>query len=259
MVQLMVYCKNHNIEIKAIDLGGGFPVESESQRNYSPQDIGQKLVELLKELVQKNSLVMPYLLFEPGKFIVANSAFGVVKVISKKKMPNKEILITDGSTYGFVPDVLAYKVNYDLLPICNLDKRVSRSYTVCGSTCDCIDVIGENKRLPLMKEKDLIMIMNCGAYSNVMSSNFNTSSFVISPVFFVGEKFASFLNFAETISANLWSIPFIFLKEFSRVLVPSISLPRTRIINSTFPFSTIKIIQPIHIKLFSYRSNNFFM
>lgn len=174
MIQLMVYCRDNDVEIKALDLGGGFPIESDSSKDYSPYDFGNKLIELLKELTQKNNLVMPYLLFEPGKFIVANSAFGVIKVISKKKMPHKELVITDGSTYGFVPDVLAYRANYDLFSVSNLDKRASKTYNICGCTCDCIDVIGSNKKLPPLKEDDLIMIMNCGAYSNVMASNFNT-------------------------------------------------------------------------------------
>jgi diaminopimelate decarboxylase len=174
MIQLMNYCKENGVEIKAIDLGGGFPVESDSQKIYSPHDFGHKLIELLKEQVQKNNLVMPHLIFEPGKFIVANSTFGVIKVISKKKMPDKELIITDGSTYGFVPDVLAYKANYDLLPVKHLDKRAAKEYNICGCTCDCIDVIGANKKMPMLGEGDLIMIMNCGAYSNVMASNFNT-------------------------------------------------------------------------------------
>ncbi|HRZ85705.1 MAG TPA: diaminopimelate decarboxylase [Candidatus Paceibacterota bacterium] len=175
MVSLMVYCKKMGVEIKSLDLGGGFPIEKDNGKKvYLPHDFGSELIDLLKEQIQKNDLIFPYLIFEPGKFIVANTMFGVIKVISKKQLPDKEILITDGSTYGFIPDALIYKAYYDIIPVTKIDKRATDNYTICGCTCDCIDIIGANRKLPHSEENDLLAVMDCGAYSNVMCSNFNT-------------------------------------------------------------------------------------
>jgi diaminopimelate decarboxylase len=173
-IQLMVYCKKKDVEIKAIDLGGGFPIKKENGKGYEPKEFGNELVNELKSLIQKNDLVMPYLIFEPGKFIVQSSMIGIIKVISRKKLIDKEIVITDGSTYGFVPDILAYKVSYDIFPVEKINKKATNIYNICGCTCDCIDILGSRRKLPSLEEGDLLAIMDCGAYSTVMSSNFNT-------------------------------------------------------------------------------------
>jgi hypothetical protein len=47
-------------------------------------------------------------------------------------------------------------------------------FTIAGCTCDCIDIIGNKRKLPVLGETDLLAIMDTGAYSNVMASNFNT-------------------------------------------------------------------------------------
>ncbi|MFA5995087.1 MAG: diaminopimelate decarboxylase [Patescibacteria group bacterium] len=173
MLDLMVYCDKRGVEIKTLDLGGGYPIDTED-KEYAPEDFGGKLIDLLRKLVKKHDLVLPYLILEPGKYIVANSTFGVVKVISKKQLTQQEMVITDGSTYGFVPDVLILKAFYNILPVNLIDKQPTNTYNICGCTCDCIDVIGQNRKLPYLQEDDLLAIMDCGAYSTVMASNFNT-------------------------------------------------------------------------------------
>ena len=95
-------------------------------------------------------------------------------MISKKNLGKRKVVITDGSTYAFVPDPIIYHAYYEMLPANKMNRRVSRRYTVAGCTCDSIDIIGSNREFPQLEENDLIAIMDCGAYSNVMASNFNT-------------------------------------------------------------------------------------
>ena len=172
--KLIAHCKKRDVEIKSIDLGGGFPYENDSPHYYSPKDFGKKLIKYLEHLCKRHEVVQPNLIFEPGKAIVMNAGIGVFSVLSKKKLPKRAMIITDASTYGFLPDVLVIKADYPILPATKMNRRRIRTYDLAGCTCDYIDMLEHNSKMPVLEEGDLLAAMDCGAYSNVMSSNFNT-------------------------------------------------------------------------------------
>ncbi|MEE8113976.1 MAG: hypothetical protein V3T23_06440, partial [Nitrososphaerales archaeon] len=45
--------------------------------------------------------------------------------------------------------------------------------TICGQICENTDVIAEGRRLPLIKDGDILAILNAGAYGFAMSSQYN--------------------------------------------------------------------------------------
>ncbi|HII71601.1 TPA: hypothetical protein HA265_02490 [Candidatus Woesearchaeota archaeon] len=55
-----------------------------------------------------------------------------------------------------------------------MDSPPDHTYDISGCTCDCIDKLGKQRQLPSLREGDLLAVMDCGAYSNVLASNFNT-------------------------------------------------------------------------------------
>lgn len=174
LLKLAKFCKEeHNIIIQDIDLGGGFPVQYNDEAIFTPEEMGKKFVRYFKKLLVNYDLQWPNLVFEPGKFIVANAGVGLVKVISKKPTKNKKILVTDGSTYAMLPDPIIYQTYYEILPATRMSLPRVRKYDIAGCTCDCIDILASNRKLPVLKENDILAIMDTGAYSNAMASNFN--------------------------------------------------------------------------------------
>ena len=73
-----------------------------------------------------------------------------------------------------LPDPIIYHCHYDILPATKMNCEKADTFTIFGCTCDCIDILGKNRQLPNLEENDLLAIMDCGAYSNVIASNFNT-------------------------------------------------------------------------------------
>lgn len=173
LLKLAKYCQYNNMTISTIDLGGGFPVEYGSKKVFQPEDMGNKFVKSFKRMIANLELHPPKLIFEPGKFIVATAGIGIVKVISVKKIGRNMLVVTDGSTYSMLPDPLIYHCYYDILPATKMRQRRWNEYTICGCTCDSIDRLGEDRWLPNLVAGDILAIMDCGAYSNVMASNFN--------------------------------------------------------------------------------------
>lgn len=173
LLKLTKYAIDKGAKITSIDLGGGIPVEYKS-KVFTPEDMGEEFTKKFKKLLNKFDLPELKLIFEPGKFCVANAGIGLVKVISKKKHETKSMIITDGSTYAMLPDPIIYHCHYDILPATKMNCEKADTFTIFGCTCDCIDILGKNRQLPNLEENDLLAIMDCGAYSNVIASNFNT-------------------------------------------------------------------------------------
>ncbi|MBI4239600.1 diaminopimelate decarboxylase [Candidatus Uhrbacteria bacterium] len=166
--------REHNQKISYIDLGGSFPVAYGDTEVFHPRDMGKKFSDYFVKLIYKANLPLPYLVFEPGKFFVANTGVGLTRVISKK-LRRTTTLVVDGSTYAFLPDPIIYEdAVYDILPASKMQQRRSQHYKIAGCTCDCIDTICKSVHLPQTKPGDLLAIMDCGAYSNTIASNFNS-------------------------------------------------------------------------------------
>jgi diaminopimelate decarboxylase len=174
LIKLAKYCKDHGVDIKFIDLGGGFPVQYKEEDIFYPEEIGETFVKKFRKMLDKHDLGRPVLVFEPGKFIVANTGIGLTKVISKKISRKKKDIITDGSTYAFLPDPIIDKRFYDVLPATKMNKRRSENYNIQGCTCDIIDIMAKRRKLPKLSTGDILAFMDVGAYSNVLASNFNT-------------------------------------------------------------------------------------
>jgi len=177
LMRLVQFSTAQGVKIDTIDLGGGFPPEAPHYlrpgKYFSPAKLGEKFVPFFQNLFEQAELSKPTLVFEPGKFIVATSGIGLLEVVSKKKLGKKEMLVTNASCYSMFPDIFISKCKYELLPAQDMLVRRLHRYDVVGCTCDCLDVISRNEFMPLMKAKDLIAVMDCGAYSYVMASNFN--------------------------------------------------------------------------------------
>jgi len=174
LIKLAKYCKDKGVQIQFIDLGGGFPVKYKDEDIFYPEEIGESFVKNFTKLCDKYEIGRPVLVFEPGKFIVANTGIGLTKVISKKTLRKKKYAITDGSTYAFLPDPIIDKRFYDVLPATKMDMRRSETYNLQGCTCDVIDVMAKKRKLPKLMPGDILAFMDVGAYSNVLASNFNT-------------------------------------------------------------------------------------
>jgi diaminopimelate decarboxylase len=161
-------------KVEYLDLGGGFPVEYGDAKIFTPEEVGSTLVPELEDLTDELGLPRMTLIFEPGKFIVANSGIGVTRVVSVKDLGERKLAIVDGSTYAMLPDPLTWECYYHILPVNKMETEPSETYDIHGSTCDYLDRIGKDRKLPALNEGDLLAVMDTGAYSNVLASNFNT-------------------------------------------------------------------------------------
>lgn len=179
LLKLAKYARGKGVHVKYIDLGGGFPIEHDNVgKAFDVSVEGPKIIARVKEAMDKHGFSgdsAPTIIFEPGKGIVGNSGIGLAKAVSIKPLGPKKTVVLDGSTYAFTPDPLIYDWYYEIICATKMNQRHKAIFDIAGNTCDSEDILGLNRKLPESTATgDIFAIMDCGAYSNVLASNFNT-------------------------------------------------------------------------------------
>jgi ornithine decarboxylase len=152
-------------KIRILDIGGGFPVK------YHPdvkdfRVLAKKLNTEIKRLFPKDMQILA----EPGRFLVANTAELVAKVVGKAVRDGKTCYyINDGVYHTYSGQVFDH-VNYPVLAFKDGETHIS---AVFGPTCDAFDTITLSAELPELEIGDLVYSENIGAYSHASSTCFN--------------------------------------------------------------------------------------
>ncbi|MFV3384034.1 diaminopimelate decarboxylase [Pseudomonas sp. NY15364] len=152
------------ISIKHLDLGGGLGVQ---YRDEQPPLAGDYIAAVRKRLAGRDlSLV-----FEPGRFIVANAGVLLTQVEYLKHTEHKDFAIVDAAMNDLIRPAL-YQAWMDVSPVQPRDGE-ARNYDLVGPICETGDFLAKDRQLALA-EGDLLAVRSAGAYGFVMSSNYNT-------------------------------------------------------------------------------------
>jgi len=155
-----------NFKFDFIDLGGGMGIsyKNDSKKfNYSNY---QK--SIIKFLGKYNSKII----FEPGRTIVANTGILISKIIYIKENQSKNFIILDAGMNDLMRPAL-YGAKHRIIPINKTKKFSNKPYEFVGPICESTDKFLLTKKFQKLKEKDLIIISDVGAYGYSLSSNYN--------------------------------------------------------------------------------------
>jgi diaminopimelate decarboxylase len=108
--------------------------------------------------------------FEPGKFLVSESGFFLVKVNVLKQTTATVFVGVDSGLNHLIRPML-YDSYHHIENISNPEGK-QRIYTVVGYICET-DTFGWDRKLNEVREGDILCFRNAGAYGFTMSSNYN--------------------------------------------------------------------------------------
>ena len=152
------------IIIKHLDLGGGLGVQ---YRDEQPPLAGDYIAAVRKRLSGRDlSLV-----FEPGRFIVANAGVLLTQVEYLKHTEHKDFAVIDAAMNDLIRPAL-YQAWMDVSPVQPREGE-ARNYDLVGPICETGDFLAKDRQL-VLEEGDLLAVRSAGAYGFVMSSNYNT-------------------------------------------------------------------------------------
>ena len=152
-----------------INVGGGFP---SIYPDLNPEPLNNYLDEIKKALSKLKLPIMPKLMCEPGRAIVAESGSTIVKVVLRKK---QKLYINDG-TYGTLFDAGVPNFIFPSKMISNgrVKSKKLTSFSFFGPTCDSLDYMNGPFLLPNnIKEGDYIELGQLGAYGLTFRTKFN--------------------------------------------------------------------------------------
>ncbi len=158
--------KKTNHKFQFIDLGGGMGIsydDNNKKLNYKKYSIAIK-----KILKNHNSKII----FEPGRAIVGNIGVLISKIIYIKENGKKDFIILDAAMNDLMRPAL-YGANHRIIPALKTSQVSKRIYEFVGPICESTDKFSTIKKFQKLKEKDLIVICDVGAYGMSLSSNYN--------------------------------------------------------------------------------------
>ncbi|MEO7264544.1 MAG: diaminopimelate decarboxylase [Ferruginibacter sp.] len=156
-------------ELAFIDLGGGFKVP------YKPGDT-ETDIPLLAQKVKEAFENQPHnqhlqIWFEPGKFLVSDCGYLVTQVNLIKETPATSF-VSVNSSFNHLIRPMFYDAYHTIKNISNPGGK-EKNYAVVGNICET-DTFAWDRPLNEVREGDLLVFYNAGAYGFEMASNFNS-------------------------------------------------------------------------------------
>ncbi|MGH8103328.1 MAG: diaminopimelate decarboxylase [bacterium] len=177
--------KREGLPLDALNLGGGFGVP------YRDTDYRLDFKELVAGLRAALKGISTRILFEPGRFLVAESGIIISRIVSLK---DNHILVLDAGMTEIIRPSL-YGAHHAVEPAFHIDHRRKihapahrnshsregeehlRTWEIVGPVCESADSFFQKHSLGAISTGALMVIRNAGAYCASMQMNYNGRPF----------------------------------------------------------------------------------
>lgn len=170
-LEVMFEMARHFNELDFLDLGSGFKVPyKEGDPETDVVSLGDRLTAAVREFEGEYNRPLE-IWFEPGKYLVSESGYFIVKANVIKQTP-ATVFVGVNSGFNHLIRPMFYDAYHRIENISNLS-GAERIYTVVGNICET-DTFAWDRVLNEVREGDFLVFYNAGAYGFEMSSNFNS-------------------------------------------------------------------------------------
>lgn len=154
------------IRLSHIDLGGGFGIR---YRNESPAPVSQYIDGALGVLAgRKETLIV-----DPGRAIVGDAGVLLTRIEYLKPGETRNFVVVDAAMNDLIRPAL-YDAWHEIRPVKEAESGATAGvYDVVGPVCESADFLARDRTLAV-RPGGLLAVMSAGAYSMVMSSNYNS-------------------------------------------------------------------------------------
>ncbi len=170
-LELVLSLTDHFPSVSIVDLGGGFKVPYKPDEHGTDMELlGSRLAETFEQHEAKTGRKFQ-VWFEPGKYLVSECGYFLVKANIIKEAPSRTFV---GVNSGF--NHLIRPMFYDAYhKIDNLSNHGApkKTYNIVGNICET-DTFAWDRELQQVRPGDVLLFSNAGAYGFEMSSRFNS-------------------------------------------------------------------------------------
>jgi diaminopimelate decarboxylase len=154
-----------------LDFGSGFKVPYKEGDHFTNiEDLGKEMSLVFKNFCKEYGKELE-LWFEPGKYLVSESGNLLVNANLIKETPACTFVGVDSGLNHLIRPMM-YDAYHDIFNATN-PTGTKKKYHIVGYICET-DTFGSDRELNEVRENDIIVLKNAGAYSFSMSSNYNS-------------------------------------------------------------------------------------
>lgn len=155
-------------EFPYLNLGGGLGIDYENPTENPIPDFKNYFSTISNSLERKGFQKVH---FELGRSLVGQCGKLITKVLFTKQTDEKNFVIVDAGMNTLIRPAL-YGAHHRIENVTSKE-HLHEIYSIVGPICETTDSFDENIYLPVTHRGDLIEILSCGAYGEVMSSRYN--------------------------------------------------------------------------------------
>ncbi len=152
-------------KVPTLDLGGGIGINYDNGK----QPDFSKYKKIISDLFLNSNYKLS---FEPGRSLVGEAGILVTKVIRNKKTKEKHFIIIDAAMNNLIRPTL-YDAYHKIEPV-EKNCRSTILADIVGPICETGDYIALDRQINQIRKNEFLAIRTTGAYSSVMSSNYNS-------------------------------------------------------------------------------------
>jgi len=162
------------VNFEFIDLGGGIGIPYRPEETPLDLDLyAERVLGLYRNRMSEYRLGEPFFCVEPGRFIVCDAGVLLTAVNTLKVTPFKKFVGVDAGFNTLVRPAM-YGSHHPIIVANRLSEPDREVYDVAGPLCESGDLLARDRRLPKIREGDLLAVLNAGAYGFSMSSQYNS-------------------------------------------------------------------------------------
>lgn len=161
------------INFEFLDFGGGMGIPYTPYENIVDIDnFAKENIALFKEKLKEFNMPEPSMYIEPGRYLVGDAAYLLTKVNTVKNSYRKFVGVDCGFNTLLRPAM--YDSYHHVLLASDVYAKNTEKVDVAGNVCESGDLFARDRPLPTIKEGDVLAILNAGAYSFSMASQYNS-------------------------------------------------------------------------------------
>lgn len=170
-VHILINLTKHFPDLRVLDLGGGFKVPYKEGDEHTDIELLSSEIKKSFSDLKKDTGRDYEIWFEPGKFMVSEAGYFIASVNVLKKTHTVTFAgLNTGFNHLIRP--MFYGSYHQIDNLSNLD-GVKKNYAVVGNICET-DTFAWDREIAEIREGDLLVFKNAGAYGFEMASNFNS-------------------------------------------------------------------------------------
>jgi diaminopimelate decarboxylase len=166
--------KDLQVPISELNMGGGLGIR------YNPDDHPptvdehlQSLCRTVQDAAEELEVEPPVLLDEPGRSIVGRAGVTLYTVQSTKKIEGVRNYVSVDGGMADNPRYALYESRHQVLAATRMNTAADQLWSVSGRCCESGDMIIHDASLPPVAVGDILAVMETGAYTYSMASNYN--------------------------------------------------------------------------------------